>query len=66
MKSTDWSAHFDGEVRHVWPEEDTFEHNIEDELGFCVCGPDIQEGDFGKIIIHNAFDGRATAMEVQR
>lgn len=58
-----WRFHTDGNrPRHVWPEADLFEHELDDE-GDCACGPHIEpvqaeDGSFGEIIVHNSLDAR--------
>lgn len=64
MSSTKWRFHIAGDIRHVWPESDTFEHNLDDD-GFCVCGPRMEELDWGGVmVIHNSFDRRSTGTTV--
>jgi hypothetical protein len=63
-KSTEWRFHIAGKIRHVWPEDDSFEHNLEDD-GYCVCCPRTEEtGWGGTIVIHNSFDGRKTGATI--
>jgi hypothetical protein len=42
---------------HVWPSDDLIQHTIEDED--CVCGPAIEDHQFGHWVIrHYSLDGR--------
>lgn len=40
---------------HVLPENDLKDHTQSDS---CECGPKIRYVDGGKLVVHNAYDGR--------
>ena len=48
---------------HVNPEHDSIPHDTSTDQADCRCGPAVKreprdDGSEGKVLIHNAFDGR--------
>ncbi len=46
---------------HVWPPDDSIEHDTEGDD--CVCGPTMEaikrdDGSMGWVVMHHALDGR--------
>jgi hypothetical protein len=44
-------------VAHAVPVNDLIEHDTEN-FDECICGPDIEYVEDGKIVVHHSLDGR--------